>query len=311
MDRRTFIAAMAAAGPAGARLAGTSGLETAGIIVGSLSDQNWHRQMRRLHLDRPGRLDHVIRKTAAIAREFGFTPMAIDLTLAALPSTEKSYIDELKVRLGESKLWPVVEVGGVAVTYDDEVRTAACEEGRRDLELAARLGARTCTFSPDINGRLTRPAAVRLATESIRELGRSAKAFGIRICQENYDYFSSDDLIRISEGTGLDNVGVLNDTGNWLILNEDPVFATRKCLPRTFHAHVRDYVLEQGVYNGVALGRGLVDFPTLLPVLAQAGSKERIAFTIELDTDNRDEDEELHESYRYAKDWLVANGLMK
>ncbi len=106
-------------------------------------------------------------------------------------------------------------------------------------------------------------------------------------------------------------MGILNDTGNWLILNEDPLFATRKCLPRTFHAHVRDYVLEKGVYNGVALGRGLVDFPALLPVLAQAATKERMAFTVELDTDNRDEDEELHEADGSAKAWLVANGLMK
>ena len=82
-------------------------------------------------------------------------------------------------------------------------------------------------------------------------------------------------------------------------------------MPQTFHAHVRDYVLEKGVYNGVALGRGLVDFPSLLPVLAQAATKERMAFTVELDTDNRDEDEELHESYRYLKAWLISNGWMK
>ena len=310
MDRRTFIATMAAAGPAAAGLAGTAE-PRAEIIVGSLSDQNWHRQIRKLRLDRTARLDHVIRKTVAIAKEFGFSPMAIDLDIAAFPSTDKSYIDELNTRLRENDLWPVVEVGGVAVTYDDEVRLTALEAGRRYLEIAARLGARTCTFSPDINGRLTRAASVRLATEPVRELGRSAKSLGLRICQENYDYFSSDDLIRVSEGTGLDSVGILNDTGNWLILNEDPLFATRKCLPRTFHAHVRDYALENGVYNGVALGRGLVDFPTLLPVLAQAATGERMVFTIELDTDNRDEDEELHESYRYAKAWLVANGLMK
>lgn len=309
MDRRTFIAAMAA-GPAAPGLTSTAE-PRAEIVVGALADQNWHRQIRRLRLDRAARLDHVIRKTVAIAKEFDFSTMAIDLDLAALPSTEKSYLDELRARLRESNLWPVVEVRGVAVTLDDEVRLATLEAGRGDLELAARLGARTCTFSPNLTGRVTRPASVRLATESLRELGRSAKTLGLRICQENYDYFSSDELLRISEGTGLDNVGILNDTGNWLILNEDPLFATRKCLPRTFHAHVRDYVLEKGVYNGVALGRGLVDFPALLPVLAQAAAKERMAFTIELDTDNRDEDEELHESYRYAKAWLVANGLMK
>lgn len=64
MDRRTSIAAMAAAGRATAGLARTVE-PRAEIIVGSISDQNWHRQMRRLRLDRAARLDHVIRKTAA------------------------------------------------------------------------------------------------------------------------------------------------------------------------------------------------------------------------------------------------------
>jgi len=39
----------------------------------------------------------------------------------------------------------------------------------------------------------------------------------------------------------------------------------------------------------------------VLPVLAQAATKERMAFTVESDTDNRDEEEELHERYRYGK----------
>jgi sugar phosphate isomerase/epimerase len=280
------------------------------IIVGALSNQNWHRQIRRLGLDAAARLDYMIKKTAAIGKEFGFSPLSMDLGVAGLPSTDKAYLDELKARLAENKLWPVAGVGGVAVSYDDEVRSAALNTGRRNLEVAAYLGARTCTFSPQMNGRVTHMGRIRLATQSVRELGKAAKNLGLRICQENFDYFTSDDLIRISKGTGLDNVGILNDNGNWLILNEDPVFATKKCLPLTFHAHVRVYVLENGVYNGVALGRGLVDFPTLLPILARAGAKERLVFSVELDTDSRDEDEEVHESYRYLKAWLVANGLM-
>ncbi len=178
MDRRTFMAGVAAAGPAAAGLARTAESRVE-IIVGALSDQNWHRQIRRLGLDRAARLDHVIRKTVAIAKEFGFSPMAIDLDFAAFPSTEKSYIDELKARLKESDLWPVVEVGGVAATYDEEVRLAALEAGRRDLELAARLGVRTCTFSPpyqrsrDAGGH--RPAGDRVRSRA-RPVGESPRA---------------------------------------------------------------------------------------------------------------------------------------
>jgi sugar phosphate isomerase/epimerase len=158
---------------------------------------------------------------------------------------------------------------------------------------------------------VTREGQIRLAIAAVRELGKAAKSLGLRICQEDYDYFTSDDLLRITEGTGLDNVGIQSDTGNWLILGEDPVFATKKCLPYTFHTHVRDYVLENGVYNGVALGTGLVDFEKILPLLVQAGAKERLVLSMEVDTDNRDEDEEAHKSFAYLKSWLVKNGLMK
>ncbi|HEX5414856.1 MAG TPA: sugar phosphate isomerase/epimerase family protein [Chloroflexota bacterium] len=278
------------------------------LVVGCLAGQNWHRQMRRLGLNLEQRLDHMINKTAAIGKEFGFSPMGIDVGLRALPSQERSYLDEFKARLSENNLVAMMYVGGVSLSYDDEVRNAALQDGYKQLEALAYLGIPTAGFGCGMNGRVTREGRIRLAINAVGKLGQAAKSLGIRLCQEDFDYFTSDDLIRISAGTGLDNIGINSDTGNWLILGEDPAEATRKCLPYTFHSHVRDYVLEDGVYNGVALGRGLVDFPTILPILAQAGAQQRLILSVEVDTDNRDEDEEAHESYRYLKDWLVSNG---
>jgi sugar phosphate isomerase/epimerase len=281
-----------------------------GVIVGCLAGQNWHRQMRRLNLDGPSRLDYMINKTTAVAKEFGFSPMGIDLGVGAFSSLDRSYLDELKARLAENDLAAMLHVGGIALSYDDEVRQAALSTGYRQLEAVAYLGVRTVGFSCGMNGRVTREGRIRLAVDAVGQMGRRARELGIRMCQEDYDYFTSDDLIRICDGTGLDNVGIQSDTGNWLILGEDPVYATKKCVPYTFHAHVRDYVLENGVYNGVALGRGLVDFPRLLPILVKAGERERLILSVEVDTDNRDEDEEAHESYRYLKAWLTSAGLL-
>jgi sugar phosphate isomerase/epimerase len=266
--------------------------------------------MRRLNLDPAARLDYMIAKTTAVAKEFGFSPMGIDLGLTALPSLDRSNLDEFKARLVENDLAAMLHVGGIALSYDDEVRQAALSVGYRQLEAVAYLGVRTVGFSCGMNGRVTREGRIRLAIDAVGQLGRRARDLGIRICQEDYDYFTSDDLIRICDGTGLDNVGIQSDTGNWLILGEDPVYATKKCVPYTFHAHVRDYVVENGVYNGVALGRGLVDFPNLLPVLVKAGERERLILSVEVDTDNRDEDEEAYESYRYLKAWLASAGLL-
>lgn len=74
------------------------------------------------------------------------------------------------------------------------------------------------------------------------------------------------------------------------------------------HAHVRDYVLENDTYNGVAVGAGLVDFEKVLPLLAQAGEKEDVIFSMEVDTDDRDEDQCAHDSYAYLKNWLIKSG---
>lgn len=312
--RREFLrggvaAAMAASLPAStwtqAKAAAAGNLN---VIAGALAGQNWHRQIRRLNLNPVQRLDYMIKKTASVATQFGFSPMGIDM--GAPPSSDAKYLDELKARLASENLFPVGSVSGVTATYDEEVRRAGYDSARQSLELAARMGIRTCMFGTQRNGRATREATIRFAIESTREVGKIAKGYNIRMCQEDFDYFTSAELIRICKETGLDNVGINSDTGNWLILKEEPVAATKKCMPYTLHSHVRDYVLENGVYNGVALGRGMVDFKKILPMLVQAGAKERFILSVELDTDNRDEDEECHESYRYLKEWLVANSLM-
>ena len=116
------------------------------IIVGSLAGQNWHRQMRRLNLDQTRRLDFVIDKTAAIGKEFGFSPMGIDLPVPALPSLDRSYIEEFKARLADNNLTPVMYVGGVVLSYDEEVRHGALNTGFQHLEVAAHLGIHTCGF---------------------------------------------------------------------------------------------------------------------------------------------------------------------
>ena len=43
-------------------------------------------------------------KTAAIGKEFGFSPMGIDLPVPALPSFDRSYVAEFKARLAENDL---------------------------------------------------------------------------------------------------------------------------------------------------------------------------------------------------------------
>jgi len=279
-----------------------------GVIIGSLAGQNWHRQVRRRKLSGAAAFDYVFDKTAAIGKEFGFNPMGIDFGVRSLPNTDHVYLDELKARLKENNMTAMVGFGGIAVSNDAEVRALSVEQARQNLQVVAAMGARTSNFGCGLNGRVTREGQIKYAVEMLRQVGQIAKGHGIRICQENYDTFNSEEMIRICIETELDNVGIQSDTGNWLILGEDPVDATGKCLPWTIHAHVRDYVLENDTYNGVAVGAGLVDFEQVLPLLARAGEKDDIIFSMEVDTDDRDEDQCAHDSYAYLKSWLINNG---
>lgn len=283
-----------------------------GIIVGSLAGQNWHRQVRRLGLGQKERFDYVFDKTAQAAKEFGFSPMGIDFGAASLPSTERSYLDELKARLKENNLVPMCGFGGVSCSYDAEVRAASLKQAMKGLEVAKYLGAKVSNFGTQRNGRVTRTAQLLLAVEQLKVIGAEAKRLGLVICQEDFDYWSSEELIAMSAGTGLDNVGINNDVGNWLIINEDPTLASKKVLPYTFHSHIRDYVLEGGCYDGVAVGDGLVDFEAALPIVAKAAANvDPFIFSIEVDTDDREEDECFRRSCEYVKGWLVRNGFLK
>ncbi|MBO0702840.1 MAG: TIM barrel protein, partial [Candidatus Dormibacteraeota bacterium] len=178
------------------------------MIIGSLARQNWHRELRHRGLEGAAAFDHVMDKTAALGREFGFSPMGIDFGVRSMPGTDRSYLDELRSRLAEAGLLAMVGFGVLAVSNDEEVRSASVEEAKRNLEVVAALGVRTSNFSCLLNGRMTRRGHVRVATEMLREVGRHARSLGIRICQENFNTFNSGELIQICAGSGLDNVGI-------------------------------------------------------------------------------------------------------
>jgi sugar phosphate isomerase/epimerase len=275
------------------------------IIIGSLAPQNWHRQARRLPPER--RFDFVYDKTVAIARKFGFDRMGIDFGLNYLPTTDRSYLAELRARMQADRIVPAVGLGGLALTNDAEVRAESVAALQANMEQVVALGAERAFFGCQFLGRVTREGRINFCVDMLRQVAPTAARLGLRMTQENYDYFTAADLVRICKEVGQPHVGIHSDTGNWLITGEDPVAGTEVVLPYTLHAHVRDYVVENGTYNGVAVGDGVVDFVRVLPLLAKAPVEELI-FSMEVDTDDRDEDREADRSYVYLADWLARNG---
>jgi sugar phosphate isomerase/epimerase len=278
------------------------------LILGVLGD-SYRRQLR--HLSNRAPIDVVIEKVAALSQEFEIRPIGVDFSVAQLASKDGAYLDELKDRLDELDMAPTVIVGTLNLTADRDLSGPALDDSLENLEVAHRLGSPLGLFYFTYGGRVTREGRIRLATEQIGWLARAALSYDMRVTTENFDYFTSDDFIKIFEGVGLENVGLHSDTGNWLMLGEDPLEAVRKMAPYTYHAHVRDYLLRDGVYVSVPIGQGIVDFPPILDELKRVGEqRDRMVLAIEMDMDEgdeSDEDQAVRECARYLADWYARN----
>lgn len=271
-------------------------------IVGVLGD-SYRRTLRTLG-ERPA-IDYLIEKATHLSREFGISPLGLDFGVYQLPSTRPSYLDELRSCLEESKLVPTVIVGSLNLHTDPQLSEPPLKEAIANLEVAHHLGSPLGLFYFGYGGRVTHQGRLRLAGEQIGRLADAAKAFGMAVTTENYDYFGSDDFLSIFRQLRRTNVGLHNDTGNWLILGEDPLTATRKLAQYTFHSHVRDYRLVDGVFSSVPLGQGQVAMNEVLMELRGIAERlERMVLAVEMDLDDGDEDKAVHECLAYMKDWM-------
>lgn len=279
------------------------------ITLGVLSD-SYRRQLRRLQ-DQPV-IDVVVEKVAAVARATDIGPIGIDFGVGALPSTDKTYLAELKTKFADLNMVPTVIIGTLGLHADQDFAGPPIEASIRNLEVANYLGSPLGLFYVNYGGRVKREGRIRIAVEQIGRLAEAARQFDMTVTTENYDFFTSDDFLRIFEQVGADNVGLHNDTGNWLILDEDPLTATRKMVDWTHHAHVRDYRIVDGVCSSVPIGMGDVDFPSVLAELKKvADQRDRFVMAMEMDMDVGDaaaEDEAVLGCARYMKKWLDAQG---
>lgn len=275
------------------------------VTLGVLGD-SYRRQMRQPK-DRP-KIDILIDKVSAVAEEIGHHPFGIDFGVGALPSTDPGYLDDLRGRLDERGLLPTVIVGSLNLSADRDLSEPPLEKAIASLAVAQRLGSPLGLFYFGYGGRVTREGRVRLAAEQVTRLADAAADRGLTVTTENYDYFTSGDFLEIFQRVDRPNVGLHNDTGNWLILDEDPLEATRTMAPYTYHAHVRDYVLQDGVYSSVPIEQGVVDFPPILDELVEIGnSRDRFVLAMEMDLDAgspAEEDEAVRECARYMADWF-------
>jgi sugar phosphate isomerase/epimerase len=99
-----------------------------------------------------------------------------------------------------------------------------------------------------------------------------ARDLGIHLNVETHEEITTFECVRLVEAVGSDVLGITFDTANVVQRGEDPVAAARRVLPYVRQTHVKDVALyfgEEGVYRQTRpCGEGVVDFRTILPLLA-------------------------------------------
>lgn len=114
-----------------------------------------------------------------------------------------------------------------------------------------------------------------IATEKVlQKLAPVARANGVHLNMETHDEITSFEILRLIEKVGEDCMGVVFDTANGLQRAEHPVFAARRVAPYVRQTHIKDAYVGHAMggldFQTRPVGRGIVDFATIIPILAKA-----------------------------------------
>jgi len=172
------------------------------------------------------------------------------------------------------------------------------EKWVRTLEDATILG-QTQLVVPWIDEKERTPEGLRRIAERFNAAGASARKSGIRLAYHNQAY----DFKPVGSWTGYDillaecspeNLSMQMDIFWMRIAGQDPAAWLAKHPGRFISAHLKDMGPPPD-NRMVDVGRGVIDWPTLIPVAKRSGVKH---FFVEHD-EPRDAVESIRSSYRY------------
>lgn len=231
-------------------------------------------------------LETYLNRVGDTCGRYGFSPAGVTIGRRLLKSggRDEGEVEAVQQQLADLNLRAIAGIGSIVLHAKPGLMEEAFTRTVAGLEFAAALGADTATFGPSLYGRVSRYGHIRMAIEQYGQLGDAAAEYGLRVCHENYNNFNADEFQQIFDACGRGNLGLLNDTGNWVITHDDPLVSTQRFTSRTFCVHLKDYVWNDGVWNMVPLGMGIVNFPAILRELQAA--PQPLIMVIEMDLDD-------------------------
>ncbi|MEK3915556.1 sugar phosphate isomerase/epimerase [Paenibacillus sp. FSL H7-0331] len=171
---------------------------------------------------------------------------------------------------------------------DEEKRKEQVQDIYSSVDMAVLLGAKVVrVFSGDKSGDMTFEQAKDWILDGLREAAAYAGTKGVTLCLENHGLFAGkvEQVSKIIAEVGSPYLRQTFDTGNFLLVDEQPNGAIVELIDLVSHVHLKDFKkitdsehkgrtytsLSGDVYAGQVPGEGDVDLPFVLSSLKRAG----------------------------------------
>lgn len=180
-------------------------------------------------------------------------------------------------------------IGNNFVNSDPQKRQEQVDAIAKAVEIATKLGAKVIrVFSGDApqGEQIAFDEALGWIVEGLKAGTAIAEKAGIKLALENHGLFAgkAEQVAKVISMVGSEALGATLDTGNFLLVGENPVEAIRELADKAALIHFKDFkavgseVTErvykattgQG-YQGTIIGQGDVDLPTIVSILNENG----------------------------------------
>ncbi|NKL01221.1 TIM barrel protein [Rhizobium leguminosarum bv. viciae] len=228
-------------------------------------------------------------------KELGLAGIFFSTALDMSPDLDSGLLREIRAKADDLGLYLESGIGKINPYCSAEEPTLRAAGGgdiiagfTRMIEASAAIGCHELWVAPgnfkgEYRGRL---ANDRFRTDVtweeqllgiekvLRKLAPVARANGAHMNIETHDEITSFEILRLIEKVGADCVGVVFDTANGLQRGEHPVFAAKRLAPYIRQTHIKDAYVGRAPggldFQTRPVGGGIVDFATILPILADA-----------------------------------------
>jgi len=191
------------------------------------------------------------------------------------------------------------------------------ESVAHDLTVATKLGAGVIKITERVDRwskTMSLHDQLQHVVANLREVASLAQKTGIHLALENHGRLTASEHLWVIERVASDYVGFCLDTGNSLLLQEDPVATSTMMAPYAFTTHFKDAAFRGTPYGAeilhVGLGRGALDLPTLFKIIKALAPDPNINIEVvsapcgSEEQSLAEEDETVASSVRYARETL-------